>query len=58
MLPWKKAKGKAAFHRVIVFMGVPEEYSNKTAVKVAGADASKLGTPYITLADLATEIGG
>ena len=58
MLPWEKAKGKAAFHRVMVYIGVPEEYSNKEAVKVPGADASKLGSPYITLEDLATEIWG
>jgi large subunit ribosomal protein L13 len=58
MLPWKKAKGKAAFHRVLVFVGVPEEYSAKSAFKVPGADASKLTSPYITLQDLASEIGG
>jgi large subunit ribosomal protein L13 len=58
MLPWKKAKGKAAFHRVLVFMGVPEEYSSKNPAKVPGADASKLTSAYITLADLGTEIGG
>lgn len=58
MLPWKKPKGKAAFHRVYVYVGVPDEYSNKTPVHVPGADASKLVTPYITLEDLAEEIGG
>lgn len=58
MLPWKKAKGKAAFHRVIVFMGVPEEYSKKKTARVPGADASKLRTAYMTLEDLAKEIGG
>jgi large subunit ribosomal protein L13 len=58
MLPWKKAKGKAAFHRVAVFMGVPEEYSNKPPARVPGADASNLTSPYMTLEDLATEIGG
>jgi large subunit ribosomal protein L13 len=58
MLPWKKAKGKAAFHRVHVFIGVPEEFSAKTPVKVPGADASKLLSPYVTLEDLAKEIGG
>jgi large subunit ribosomal protein L13 len=58
MLPWKKAKGKAAFHRVLVFMGVPEEYVAKDLAKVPGADASKLNSAYITLADLASEIGG
>jgi len=58
MLPWKKAKGKAAFHRVIVYMGIPEEYSGKAIVRVPGADAANLASPYITLEDLATEIGG
>ncbi len=58
MLPWKKAKGKAAFHRVLVFIGVPEEYANKTAAKVPGAEASKLTSPYLTLEDLAEEIWG
>jgi large subunit ribosomal protein L13 len=58
MLPWKKAKGKAAFHRVFVFVGVPEEYSNKVTSKAPDADASRLGAPYITLQDLASEIWG
>jgi len=58
MLPWKKAKGKAAFHRVLVFMGVPEEYSKQKTSKVPDADASRLKTPYITLEALAKEIGG
>jgi len=58
MLPWKKAKGKAAFHRVLVFMGVPEEYASKKASRVADADASRLTAPYMTLEALAKEIGG
>jgi len=58
MLPWKKAKGRAAFHRVRVYVGTPEEFAAKTVVKVPGADASKLVSPYVTLEDLATEIGG
>jgi large subunit ribosomal protein L13 len=58
MLPWKKAKGRAAFHRVHVYMGVPEEFTGKAMVKIPGADASKLSSSYVTLEDLATEIGG
>jgi large subunit ribosomal protein L13 len=58
MLPWKKAKGRAAFHRIHVYMGIPEEFSGKPLVKIPGADASKLSSPYVTLEDLATEIGG
>ena len=58
MLPWKKAKGKAAFHRVLVYMGVPEEYSNKKTLSIPEADASTLSVPYMTLQALAEEIGG
>jgi large subunit ribosomal protein L13 len=58
MLPWKKAKGKSAFHRVRVFIGVPEEFANKTPTKVPGADASKLLSPYLTLEELSKEIRG
>ena len=58
MLPWDKAKGRAAFHRVWIFMGIPEEYANKDVARVPNADASKLVSPYMTLEDLAKEIGG
>jgi large subunit ribosomal protein L13 len=58
MLPWKKAKGKAAFHRVLVFMGVPEEYAKTKPARVPDADASRLTSPYLTLEALAEEIGG
>jgi large subunit ribosomal protein L13 len=58
MLPWKKAKGRAAFHRVHVYIGVPEEFSGKTMIRPPAADASRLTSPYVTLEDLATEIGG
>ena len=52
--PWKKSKGRAAFHRVMVFIGVPEEYSSKKSMtKVPGADAAKLASSsYMTLEDL------
>jgi large subunit ribosomal protein L13 len=58
MLPWKKAKGKSAFHRVRVFIGVPEEFAKKAQTKVPGAEASKLPSPFVTLEELAKEIGG
>ena len=58
MLPWDKPKGRAAFHRVWVFMGIPEEYAGKDATRVPKADASRLVSPYVTLEDLAKEIGG
>jgi len=58
MLPWKKPHGKQAFHRVIVYIGVPKEYEGKTYNTVSHANASKLRVPFITVAQLAEEIGG
>jgi large subunit ribosomal protein L13 len=58
MLPWKKSSGKAAFHRVRVYIGTPPEYKDQTGKKIADADASKLRVPYITVARLSEEIGG
>lgn len=58
MLPWKKTSGKEAFHRVTVYIGVPEEYKDRPATRIADADASKLRVPYISVARLSEEIGG
>jgi large subunit ribosomal protein L13 len=58
MLPWKKSHGKDAFHRVVVYVGIPKEYEGKTYNTVSHANASKLRVPFITVAQLAEEIGG
>lgn len=58
MLPWHKPKGREAFKRLRVYLGLPEEFKNKKLEKVAGADASKLKCKYITLGELSLEIGG
>lgn len=42
MLPYKQAKGKDAFQRVMCYMGVPEEFKEKDLVKVEGAETTKL----------------
>ena len=57
MLPRKKPKGRTAFRRVRVYIGVPEEYRDKSTVKVPGAEASKLRCAYITVGELSNEIG-
>jgi len=58
MLPWKKAKGKSAFHRVFVYMGIPEEFAQSNPIQLPKADATRLRSPYVTLEDLSKEIGG
>lgn len=57
MLPWKKPKGRKAFKNLKVFIGLPEEFKNKTLEKVESTDASRLKTKYITLEDLSIAIG-
>ncbi len=58
MLPWKKTRGKEAFRRVRVYMGTPPDYAGKSAVRIGDADASRLRVPYVTVQQLAEEIGG
>lgn len=65
MLPYKKAKGEAAFKRVMVYMGKPEREIMKSEhidiTKVALADVSSLRKHYdyfIRLGDLCAYLGG
>jgi len=58
MLPWKKSRGKEAFHRVRVYIGSPEDYASRPQQKVPEPVAAKLRVPYITVGQLSKEIGG
>ena len=58
MLPWKKPKGKEAFRRIKVFIGVPEEFGDERPIKLGGTDSAKLKCSMITIMDLVKEIGG
>jgi large subunit ribosomal protein L13 len=57
MLPWKKAKGKNAYRKLKVFIGFPRELQGDEPLTINRAKADKLTCPYITLAELANEIG-
>jgi len=57
MLPRYKEKGKQALKRLKVFIGVPEELAGVQAQTIPEASASKLKCPYITVGELAKEIG-
>jgi len=57
MLPWKKPKGKQAYKRLRVFLGVPEEYKGKETQTIPEANAQKLRCPYIRVEELARRIG-
>ena len=57
MLPIRQFKGKAAYKRLKVFMGVPEDFKDQKMDTVTEAQAAKLKGPHFTLAELAKEIG-
>ncbi|MEM3519194.1 MAG: 50S ribosomal protein L13 [Candidatus Hadarchaeales archaeon] len=58
MLPYHKAKGRAAYRRLKVYRGVPEEVAGKEMVRVKEADISRLRTSrYIRLEELSRHLG-
>jgi len=57
MLPYKQWKGRMAYRNLRVYIGVPEEYSNRPKIKFPEADASRLARRYITIGELAKEVG-
>ena len=57
MVPWKQPKGKLAYKRLKVFLGVPEELKDQKMETIDQANAAKLTGPHFTLGELAIEIG-
>jgi large subunit ribosomal protein L13 len=57
MVPYKRPKGKQAYKRLKVFIGVPEDLKDQKMESLTEAQAKKLTCPYFTLGELAKEIG-
>ena len=57
MLPFKQPKGKMAYKKLKVFMGVPEDLKGQQMITLKEAQAAKLKGPFFTLAELAKEVG-
>ena len=57
MLPRRKPKGVAAYKRLRVYLGAPLEFEDKKIQTIPEASADKLKPPYITVGELAKEIG-
>ena len=57
MLPYKQPKGKQAYKRLKVFMGAPEHLKNQKIETLVDAQAEKLKCSFVTLGELAKEIG-
>ena len=57
MVPYKQPKGKAAYKRLRVFMGVPKELFGQEMITFEEASSVNLKGPRISLGELAKEIG-
>lgn len=57
MLPYPKPRGKDAFRRIQVFLGVPEEYADKEKIVLEKSRYRSLTRKYITVKDLSHELG-
>ncbi|MBT6402604.1 50S ribosomal protein L13 [Candidatus Woesearchaeota archaeon] len=59
MIPWKQARGKEAFKRVMCFIGVPEVLANEKMITVEKHSVKKLPTlNYITIGKICKALGG
>jgi large subunit ribosomal protein L13 len=57
MLPYKQFKGKQAYKRLKVYMGIPDDFNDQKMETLEEAQAKKLTCPYFTVAEFAREIG-
>ncbi len=57
MLPYRKARGREAFKRLRVHIGVPEELEGAEAEGLTEAHSARLGRRSITVGELAESIG-
>ncbi len=58
MIPYKQFKGKAAYQSLRCYIGVPEEFKNKTKT-IKEANLTKLSeTGYITVKQICRLLGG
>ncbi len=59
MLPWKQARGREAFKRVMCYNSIPKELADKEYIQPKGASAAKLPTlKYVTIGNVCKNLGG
>jgi len=57
MLPWRNPRGREAYRRLKVHIGVPDELRGVTGQGIPEADASRLRCRSLTVGEIAQEIG-
>jgi large subunit ribosomal protein L13 len=57
MLPWPTPRGKAAYKRIKVYIGIPEQYIEAEKIVIEGAKYRSMKQKFITVGDLSQELG-
>jgi large subunit ribosomal protein L13 len=57
MLPWDRSKGRTAYRKLKVFIGMPAELKDKKIEKAAVSEASNLVCDYISISELSVALG-
>ncbi len=58
MLPYKKSRGRDAFARLKVYVGVPDEFKGEELTTLDEASIERLSTgKYMTIGDLSRKLG-
>ncbi len=57
MVPFKQPRGKSAYKRLKVYMGIPLEFKDQQMITFPDASSADLRGPRLTLGELASEIG-
>lgn len=58
MLPYKRQRGAEALKRVMVYVGVPNQFDNAEKEVLAEAHIDRLSSPrYVTLGSICTKLG-
>ena len=59
MVPWKQARGKEAYKRVMCYIGIPAGLADKEMITIKEASMKKLPTlKYITVGEVCKSLGG
>jgi len=58
MLPYKTARGKQAYGRILCYVGMPDEFRNEKAISIEAANVSKVPSlKYMTVGELSKLMG-
>jgi large subunit ribosomal protein L13 len=57
MLPHRKSHGRAAYKRLKVYIGLPEEFEEADLEKMEKYHSSKLNRRFVTIGEIAENIG-